>query len=469
MATIDLGKLKVSFKGTWNSGTAYTVDDSVAYTDGGVLSSYLCKANNTNQIPSNGGAINNTYWAFIAKGTAAEKMAWNSGVRTTNFTAVGETGYYVDTTAGAITITLPASPSAGVQIAIVDFAKTFNTNFVTLNRNGVKIENATEDFVLFGKGTEVVLTYSGAATGWVITSHSNYDISNFGDTVVRRGQVSKGVGSKKYMIATSDAEEVYMVGDDIVHKFLTSGVFQVHSLGSDATFGDRVRYLSVGGGGSGGTGHAAGGGAGGYRANGGYSEVVAATTYTVTVGTGGGQRTQGNNHGNAGGATTIAPAAGGTFTYTSGGGGGGGSGSHQGQSGGSGGGAGHSSNHGSASGQGTGHQGGNHSDHCTGGGGGAGQRGGDHYGNHEGGHGGIGIQNNISGRPLWYAGGGGGTSHGHTSASAGGLGGGGMGAGGPAEPNTGGGGGGTVGHTSHHHYGGAGGDGIVIIRYRARD
>jgi hypothetical protein len=469
MATLDLGKLKVVFKGTWSSSTAYTPDDSVTYTDAGTLSTYICILSNTNQIPSTGGTANSTYWRFMAKGTAAEKMSWAGGVRTGNFSAQAETGYYVDTTTGAITITLPASPITGQQISIVDYAKTFHNNFVTLNRNGNKIENITEDYVLFGKGTDITLTYSGAATGWVITTFSNYDISNFGDTTVKRGQISKGIGSKKYMIATSDAEEVYMVGDDIVHKFLTSGSFQVHSLGTDATYGDKIRYLAVGGGGSGGTGHAAGGGAGGYRANAGYLETVATTTYTITVGTGGGQRTQGNNHGNGGGSTVIAPATGATFTYTSGGGGGGGSGSHQGQSGGSGGGAGHSSNHGSANGQGTGHQGGNHSDHCTGGGGGAGQRGGDHYGNHEGGHGGIGIQNNITGRPLWYAGGGGGTSHGHTSASSGGLGGGGMGAGGAAEPNTGGGGGGCVGQVGNHHYGGAGGDGIVIIRYRARD
>ena len=56
------------------------------------------------------------------------------------------------------------------------------------------------------------------------------------------------------MIATSDAEEVYMDGDFMVHKFLTSGTWKLHSLGSDATFGDKIEYLIIGGGGSGGVG-----------------------------------------------------------------------------------------------------------------------------------------------------------------------------------------------------------------------
>ena len=51
------------------------------------------------------------------------------------------------------------------------------------------------------------------------------------------------------MDATSDAEEVYMDGNDIVHKFLTSGTFTVHSVGTDSLYGDKVEYLIIGGGG----------------------------------------------------------------------------------------------------------------------------------------------------------------------------------------------------------------------------
>ena len=38
MATIDLGKIKLDWKGTYNNSTAYTVDDVVEYTDSGITS-----------------------------------------------------------------------------------------------------------------------------------------------------------------------------------------------------------------------------------------------------------------------------------------------------------------------------------------------------------------------------------------------------------------------------------------------
>ena len=52
-------------------------------------------------------------------------LVWS--VQTTNFTAVAGNGYYVNTTSAAITVTLPATPSAGNQIALVDYAGTFDT------------------------------------------------------------------------------------------------------------------------------------------------------------------------------------------------------------------------------------------------------------------------------------------------------------------------------------------------------
>ena len=41
MATIDLGKIKQVWRGTYNNGTAYVVDDLVEYTDSGILSTYI--------------------------------------------------------------------------------------------------------------------------------------------------------------------------------------------------------------------------------------------------------------------------------------------------------------------------------------------------------------------------------------------------------------------------------------------
>ena len=52
MATIDLGKIKQVWRGTYNNGTAYAVDDLVEYTDGSVTSSYICTTASTGNAPS---------------------------------------------------------------------------------------------------------------------------------------------------------------------------------------------------------------------------------------------------------------------------------------------------------------------------------------------------------------------------------------------------------------------------------
>ena len=70
MATIDLGKIKLKWQGTWSSGGNYTADDVVSYTDGTVTSSYIAVATSTNQVPSSSGTPNSSYWNLLAKGQA---------------------------------------------------------------------------------------------------------------------------------------------------------------------------------------------------------------------------------------------------------------------------------------------------------------------------------------------------------------------------------------------------------------
>ena len=70
MATIDIGKIKQVWRGTYASGTAYTPDDVVEYTDSGILSSYICVANTTGNAPSSSGTAHAS-WNYLAKGGAA--------------------------------------------------------------------------------------------------------------------------------------------------------------------------------------------------------------------------------------------------------------------------------------------------------------------------------------------------------------------------------------------------------------
>jgi len=69
MATIDLGKIKQVFRGTYNNATAYAVDDLVVFTDGSVTSTYICTTASTGNNPSSGGTAH-ANWAYVAKGVA---------------------------------------------------------------------------------------------------------------------------------------------------------------------------------------------------------------------------------------------------------------------------------------------------------------------------------------------------------------------------------------------------------------
>ena len=69
MATIDLGKIKFNWRNEYNGSTAYVPDDCVYYTDGSVVSSYICKTASTGNAPSSGGTLHSS-WDYLAKGGA---------------------------------------------------------------------------------------------------------------------------------------------------------------------------------------------------------------------------------------------------------------------------------------------------------------------------------------------------------------------------------------------------------------
>jgi len=73
----------------------------------------------------------------------------------------------VNTSGGPITVTLPASPSAGDFVSFIDAKYTFDTNALTVGRNGENIANAAANLVVNTEGAGFTLVYSGDATvGW---------------------------------------------------------------------------------------------------------------------------------------------------------------------------------------------------------------------------------------------------------------------------------------------------------------
>jgi hypothetical protein len=358
-----------------------------------------------------------SFTSFSADGTAD----WDTTVKTTGFTATANKGFFCNTTSSAFTVTLPASPSAGDEVIILDYAGTFDTNKLTISPNGNKIEGGTGSLLLTGEREGVRLVYIDSTQGWLAYSGINE-------------------------------------GTDALEPITYS-----------------VDFLVVaGGGGSGDSGVSpnyatGGGGAGGYRTS--TQTVNGGTVITVTVGDGGGGGTTGSNSSISGtGLTTITSAGGGR---------GGPAGvATGGASGGSGGGAGANIN-GASGGSGNtpntspsqGNNGGTSNDqsNTAGGGGGGASATGGNAGTNTGGSGGNGTASSITGSSVTRAGGGGGGTGwageiGGVSTGAGGSGGGGNGfnngAGVNGTVNTGGGAGGGRGGPFSNA---SGGKGVVIL------
>ena len=97
-------------------------------------------------FPSGTTVVNNgSQTGFGRTGT----VDWDTTAKTASFTAVSGNGYFVNTTSGAVTMTLPASPSAGDIVAVADYAGTAATNAITIARNGSNFEGGTEDGYIY--------------------------------------------------------------------------------------------------------------------------------------------------------------------------------------------------------------------------------------------------------------------------------------------------------------------------------
>jgi hypothetical protein len=94
----------------------------------------------------------------------------------TNASIVNNKGYIVDTTAGAITLILPATPTEGSVIGIKDLNGNFSTNNLTIQRNGNLINGLAQNKVISLDGYGGEFIYSGAAQGWVLYSESDDSI-----------------------------------------------------------------------------------------------------------------------------------------------------------------------------------------------------------------------------------------------------------------------------------------------------
>ena len=432
---------------------------------------------------------------------------WQTTPKTGDFTAANGEGYFVNTTSGAIIMTMP-SGSAGAIVSIQDYNKTFDSNSFTVTpASGEKINGGTASapLAISTEGQGLTFVYVDGTVGWK-TVHENEFTA----------------GGSTFITATGGTITTSPCGNDKIHTFTGPGTFCVTAGGSPTN--GVVSYMVIAGGGGGACARSnnncgsGGGGAGGFREfkspvtpytaspldgnPGGTSiSITAPAAFPITVGAGGiGAAGPGPNNLAPTRPTNGSDSIFSTVTSTGGGRAGGGDNAgapspadYEGQPGGSGGGSGRdckaagngntppvSPAQGFNGGQGISSPAG---PGTRGGGGGGGATAVGQDGQFDGGgDGGAGATTSINGTPTARTGGGGGGGvSGDTGPGTGGTGGGGNG--GyfvPADPagtgnatagttNTGGGGGG-MGSSGPPGQGsqvsGNGGSGIVIIRYK---
>jgi hypothetical protein len=79
-------------------------------------------------------------------------------------TTLGPGLYIVDTSAGAISITLPAAPATGALLEFRDAVGTWDSNPLTLLRNGKTIMSIADDLIVNARGLVLSVEYNG--TTW---------------------------------------------------------------------------------------------------------------------------------------------------------------------------------------------------------------------------------------------------------------------------------------------------------------
>jgi hypothetical protein len=103
--------------------------------------------------------------------TVSGGAAWQAVVTSTTLTAVSKQGYFINTSSNAITATLPASPTLGDFISFIDYAGTFDTNNLTVARNGNPIQGDASDLTVATERAGFTLVYVDATQGWLLQNN----------------------------------------------------------------------------------------------------------------------------------------------------------------------------------------------------------------------------------------------------------------------------------------------------------
>ena len=162
MATIDLGKIKQVFRGTYNNATAYTVDDLVSFTDtvGGLqnTSTYIAVANTTGNAPASGGTIHAS-WNLVAQGVP-DRLPSQSG----------QSGKFLTTNGSALSF-------GAVAQKIVDIKTVRHTTSTTFSVGSTNLASAGVFYFPNTSAALLELSYARTSASNAIILQGHYSIN----------------------------------------------------------------------------------------------------------------------------------------------------------------------------------------------------------------------------------------------------------------------------------------------------
>ena len=137
-----------------NNITADSTTDTLTFAAGSGISITTNSTTDTVTIAATGGG-------------GSGLSAWTE--KTSAYTASAGDRLIVDVSSSAVTITLPASPSLGDEVAIIDGASNAATNNITIARNGSNIDGAAADLTIDVDGAATSLVYYNSTYGWIFS------------------------------------------------------------------------------------------------------------------------------------------------------------------------------------------------------------------------------------------------------------------------------------------------------------
>ena len=165
----------------WNSSTGLNIGTSkelrLQDNTGGEYIGIKAKDGTTSYTLTFPAATGSADQILTTNGSGQLSFVDNSGgtdwqaVKTGTYTAAAGEGVFANTTSGAWTLTLPASPAIGDEVSVVDYAGTFDTNNLTIGRNSQKIQGSAADLTVATERAGFTLAFTDGTQGWLLKNN----------------------------------------------------------------------------------------------------------------------------------------------------------------------------------------------------------------------------------------------------------------------------------------------------------